>query len=398
MNAELVLPVVVPQLDVNDVELELVSYHVEHGALVEAGGGLCTLETAKATHELVAEHSGVVHRVAGERTTVAVGDVIAWIGPSAEAVRSFLDQRAQAPLDAPEGELRITPKAEALCREHGLDPERVPRKGTVLKEKDVERFLLERGAPAPIEPADRTPLPDAVRALVLDQGPLPRHRAAIARHLAATQREVVLATVETDVELTAAEALLGELADGGDGGSVNVFHLFVFHVARLLERYAPLRSFRHGGRLYRHARTDVAFTLVDPDRDYRLVTPVVRGAGTRSLREIATDCTDLTLAFYRGEIEPADLQGACFTISMLTGLEITRFTALQNQFQSAVLAVGSPRTVVVADPAGGGFRACSVASLTLSYDHGVCDGYSSGEFLTDLKQVLEGSERDPGLE
>jgi len=85
------------------------------------------------------------------------------------------------------------------------------------------------------------------------------------------------------------------------------------------------------------------------------------------------------------------LLGGCFTVSMLTGLEVTRFTALQNQFQSAVLAVGSPRERVVREP-DGTFAAVRFVTLTLSYDHGVCEGFYAGQFLTRLKQALE----DPG--
>lgn len=388
--------VVVPQLDVNDLEMELVSWTVEHGEEVDSGSELCTLETAKATHELTCEVGGVVHRAASERSTVSVGDVIAWIGESAAAIEGHLATLASegdAAGDGADAAPRVTPRAEALCREHGLDPAAVPRKGSVLKEKDVQRFLDAGGAAAPAPPAGEAapgPLPDAVRGLVEGKGPLARHRVAIARHLSETQRGVVFATVETEVDVTAAEALLAR-----EEGLVNLFHLVLHRVARLLDDYPLLRSFRHAGELYEYRASDLAFTLVDVDRDYRLVTPVVRGAGGSSPGEIAERCVDLTLKTYRGEIDPADLQGGAFTVSMLTGLPVTRFTALQNQYQSAVLAVGSPVERVVPDGAGGVCTA-RVATLTLSYDHGVCDGFYCGEFLADLADALSEDELESG--
>lgn len=388
--------VVVPQLDVNDVEMELVAWTVDHGARVGEDTPLCTLETAKATHDLAAGSAGVVWRAAEERSTVSVGAVIAWIGASLAEIEAHLAaERVAGPAEGG-GELAVSPRAEALCREHGVDPREVPRRGALLKEKDVQRWLAERGdaaparpAPAPAQPGEAAgapePLPELVRELVVDEGPLPKHRAVIARHLAATQREIVFATAETDVEVGPAEERLARA-----GGGANLFHLFLGGLARLLARHPRFATFRHGGRLLRHRGAHVAFTLVGADGE-RLLTPVVRDADRLSTEAIAEACAALTLKSYRGEIQPAELQGGSITLSMLTGLEVTRFTALQNRYQSAVLAVGAPRDVLLPAPGtAAGFRAARVVTATLSYDHGVCDGYAAGELLTDLKEVVEG--------
>ena len=119
---------------------------------------------------------------------------------------------------------------------------------------------------------------------------------------------------------------------------------------------------------------------------------MVQRADTLSLEDLAGECMALSLEAYRGELAQEKLLGGCFTVSMLTGLEVTRFTALQNQFQSAVLAVGSPRERVVRET-DGSFAAARFVTLTLSYDHGVCEGFYAGQFLTQLRQALEDPER-----
>jgi pyruvate/2-oxoglutarate dehydrogenase complex dihydrolipoamide acyltransferase (E2) component len=386
-------PVRVPQVDVNDVEMVLLDWRVEHGARASKGQVLCVLETAKATHELESEAGGLVHRIAAAGSTVRVGEVIAWVGATLAEIQTEIAAQRSSPSStdsqsAPRDEAgpRATPRARELALEHGLDLEQIPHQGELIKERDVRDFLAARGA-APASSAAHqqpdTPLPAQIAQLVEDQGELPRHKAAVARHLAATQAEIIYATIEVDVSLD--RALL-RLEEGGSGASL--FHLVLHQTARALRDFPLLRSFRRGQRVWRWKETALAFTLVDVERDHRLVTPVVHRADTLSLEDLAAECLELSLAAYRGELAAEKLSGGAFTVSMLTGLEVTRFTALQNQFQSAVLAVGSPRERVVREDFGD-FAVERFLTLTLAYDHGLCDGYYSGSFLARLKQALE---------
>jgi pyruvate/2-oxoglutarate dehydrogenase complex dihydrolipoamide acyltransferase (E2) component len=386
----------VPQVDVNDVEMVLVEWRVEQGKTAAVGQVLCVLETAKATHELAAEAAGIVHHLADAGSTVRVGEVIALVGPSLAAIEAELAaQRAratQAAQPAPDtaNEPRATPRAKELAVEHGVELAQVPHQGELIKERDVRDFVASRGpasAGKPVVARAESPLPAQIAPLVEDQGELPRHKAAVARHLAATQAEVIYATVEVDVRLDKPLYLLED-----DGSGASLFHLVLHTTARVLRDYPLLRSFRRGQRVWRWKETALAFTLVDVERDHRLVTPVVHRADELSLADLAAECLELSLAAYRGELAAEKLTGGAFTVSMLTGLEVTRFTALQNQFQSAVLAVGSPRERVVREEFGD-FAVERFLTLTLAYDHGLCDGYYGGSFLTRLKQALE----DPDL-
>lgn len=384
--------VTVPQVDVNDEEMLLVEWRVEEGAAVAAGQVLCVLETAKATSDLESPAAGVVRREGAEGDTVRVGQTIAWIGADAAAIEAARAAAAPSAGDAGAGagEVRGTPKALELASEHGIELADVPRKGSLVKEKDVRAFLAGRGASAaasaPAAPAAAAPeaLPALIARRVSDAGPLPRHKQVIARHLAATQAGLIPATVEAEVRLDAAHARLEREADTG----ANLFHLVLHQVARALKDFPLLRTFRHGETTYCYDEIGIAITVVDSEHDQRLLTPVVAKADALSLEDTAEACLEVALEAYRGEIQQERLIGGCFTLSMLTGLEITRFTALQNLYQSAVLAVGSPTTRVVSG-AGGGFAEAQFLSLTLGYDHGVCDGFYAGQFLTRVKAALE---------
>lgn len=66
---------------------------------------------------------------------------------------------------------------------------------------------------------------------------------------------------------------------------------------------------------------------------------------------------------------------------------ISRFTAIINEPESAILAVGSVEEKPVVE--NGAVVAGRVLSLTLSCDHRVIDGAVGAEFLKTLKTLLE---------
>lgn len=393
MDRDDIHPIRVPQLDVNDQEMELLSWSVEHGDEVTRGQVLCVLETAKASFDLAAEHHGVVARFVEEGSTVRVGQHLGAIGRDLDVIAAAAgDSVRESPQDAAPAarDLRVTNKAAALADAHGIDTSRVPHKGGIVKEKDVRRFLEQTSTPSADRAAppttDEAPLPGWLAELLLDAEPRTRHRAAVGRQLAETQRAVVAAQVETEVRLEAADRIVKAA-----GGQTSLFHLVMGHAARHLRAFPLLKTLNSGDALHSYRDCDLSFTLSGPDR--KLFTPVVRQADTLDLESIVLRCAELSLAAFRDELTKDQLMGGCFTVSALTGLEVTRFAALQNQYQSAALAIGAPRTTLVLSADGTPAEA-RVAALVLTYDHAVCDGYYAGEFLTALKRSLE---QEPAL-
>jgi pyruvate/2-oxoglutarate dehydrogenase complex dihydrolipoamide acyltransferase (E2) component len=373
--------VVVPQFDVNDVEMELVAWSVRDGDRVEAGEDLCTLETAKATHGLASEVSGVVRRAAGVNVTVRVGEVIAWVGASLEAIEAALaDGAPPAGSSGPSGggaepELRITGKARALLEEHGLEASAVPRAGSVLKEKDVRRHLEDRAARSSEPPVGA--LPAALAPRVERLGPPPRHLAAVARQLAEARRELIFATVEVEV-----------LLDGRRTGD-ELLSTVVHAVGHSLADFPAFAGFVQEGELYRYRAVDLAVTLRDENRGGRLVAPVLRGVDGMDLPAVASRVAELRRALEEGSLTESDLSGAALTVTALGDLPVTRFTALQDRFQSAALAVGAPSEAGPSTESDAASRR-SVA-LTLSYDHALADAFSAGAFLAAVADRMSTS-------
>ena len=109
--------------------------------------------------------------------------------------------------------------------------------------------------------------------------------------------------------------------------------------------------------------------------------------GARGLASIAAQTKALAAKARDGKLASHEYQGGSFTISNLGMFGIEQFTAIINQPESAILAVGAVRDEpVVRDGAVVPGKGCS---LTLSSDHRVIDGAAAARFLADLKSLLE---------
>ena len=117
-----------------------------------------------------------------------------------------------------------------------------------------------------------------------------------------------------------------------------------------------------------------------------LVVPVIRDADKKGLREIAKELGEVSSRMRDGKINPADLQGGCFSISSLGGLGGTHFTPIINAPEVAILGVGKAAMRPVWD--GKQFVPRLMLPLSLSYDHRVIDGAQGARFIAFLGSVL----------
>ena len=119
-----------------------------------------------------------------------------------------------------------------------------------------------------------------------------------------------------------------------------------------------------------------------------LVTPVIRGAQNKTLREISTAAKDLASRARNKRMKPEEFQGGTFTVSNLGGIGIDSFSAVINPPQGFILAVGKVAKIPVVDDCDQitvGHR----MSITMSCDHRVIDGALGAEYLKELRHLLE---------
>ncbi|MDX9753763.1 MAG: 2-oxo acid dehydrogenase subunit E2, partial [bacterium] len=118
-----------------------------------------------------------------------------------------------------------------------------------------------------------------------------------------------------------------------------------------------------------------------------LTVPVIKFCDAKSIGQIARERIQLVDKAQKGKLTPDDLGGATFTISNLGMMGITRFCAVINPPQAAILAVGSIREVPVVQD--GQVVPGKRMTVTMSCDHRAFDGADGAKFMAALKAILE---------
>jgi pyruvate dehydrogenase E2 component (dihydrolipoamide acetyltransferase) len=368
-----VTPLVVPQVNVNDDTVLLVRWLVASGAAVKAGDAVCDVETTKAVSEIAAPADGVLVQSIAVGTRVAVGAPIGAIGPTREAVDAALAAATEVKHGAAAS--GATPKAVALAAQHGVSLAAVRASGVrgAIKETDVRRFV--DGAAGA--------LPGWLAKHVEREGEVPAFDASVSANLRRSTTHLILASVDMECRLTAAREVIQRALAGGK--MLSPLHLVIAAVGRVLPSFPKLASFVWNGSVYRYRGTDVAF--VARTGDGRLFTPVLRGVDRLPIEDIARLSQAAAMRALRGTAKADELEGAAFTISQVPVPGTTRVVALPSFGQSAILGLSAERIVpAVVD---GRIETVPVITLTLNYDHALCDGIYAANFLAALVKELE---------
>jgi len=393
IESDIVHVVTMPQANVNDEEVTLVSWRVKDGQRAVAGEPLCEVETSKAVGDVPAPTNGVFRPVVEVGETVTIGQTIGYTGPSIKAIEQYLAEQNQIAPDTPpsntnEGtKIVATAGAIELAQRCGIDIADVRSDGKVRR-SDVERYLSEHPeihqgkTPTPLS-ADSEVLPSSLAKGVIDEGQLSDHQWSIARHLAATQARLVPAHVVMDVAFDRAANWLADQRQAGR--MAGPLPILLAAGAAAIGACPKLATFRLGRRVYRYPTVDIAYTARSTDS--KLFTPVVRNVADRTLQELADECGRLNMVIFRGQLGSGDMSGGCLTVSALTDQPVRFHIGLQNAYQSALLTAGAIRDEVVLIDGQTSTR--PVITLTCSYDHGLLDGWEAAMALEAAKTAIE---------
>ena len=404
-------------------EGRLVKWTKHEGDPVKSGDTLAEVETDKAVMELVARAEGQLIKVmVPEGTTIPVGNVVAWIGkpgekvdgdgaappattaapkPTAAAVapaakaapasapapaapRAAPPVPAATPADAKR--VKASPLARRIAKDAGVDLKLVQGSGPggrVIK-RDVEAGATQAAQAA--APAPR-PTPDARRASVpYEDVPLTQIRKTIAKRLAASIGPIphFFLTTEIDMERAAEarDALNEQL--GEEGGKISFNDIIIKAVALALVQHRACNAWFQEDhiRYWNEVHMGMAVAIEDG-----LITPVIRNADMKSLREIGAESRELAARARSRRLKPDEYTGATFSVSNLGMFDIDQFTAVINPPEAGIVAIGS--IVAKAVPEGDRVVVRPRLRLTMSCDHRVIDGATGAVFLKTLKQMLE---------
>lgn len=168
------------------------------------------------------------------------------------------------------------------------------------------------------------------------------------------------------------------------GVKLSINDIVVKCVAEALKEYPRINSVFTDTEIVEKEEINVGMAVA---LDEGLMVPVIRNVDKLGLGEIALKSKDLAERARKGKLLPDDYNGGTFTVSNLGMYEITQFTSIINQPESAILSVSkSVERAVVID---GQIAIRPMMNVTISFDHRPIDGSTAAVFLRRVKQLLE---------
>jgi pyruvate dehydrogenase E2 component (dihydrolipoamide acetyltransferase) len=434
-----------PKLSDTMTEGTLVAWKKKKGDQVSAGEVLAEIETDKATMEWESPEDGTLTEIyVQEGGKVNIGDKIAFIKAEGEEAtkqqtaaqkqepKAAEEKKPQAETEKPapaeaeqeetappqkqgvdaavsaardkttqekpqpkqekpeETRVKASPVARRVAAELGVNLSTVNGTGPEgrITETDVRAAAKTKPAapgmsPAPKQPT-RLPLQSGESARIQLSG----MRKIIAQRLVESLGPVPHFYLTIDINagpLMDAREELKSAGEGADAAKITV-NDFVLKAAVMAAVKVPrVNTSFDNDAIVQYADVDLGVAVAIEDG---LLTPVIRAAQNKSLREISASAKDLANRARNKRMKPEEFQGGTFTVSNLGGLGIDSFSAVINPPQGFILAVGKVTKIPVVDDCDQvmvGHR----MSITMSCDHRVIDGALGAEYLKELRHLLE---------
>jgi pyruvate/2-oxoglutarate dehydrogenase complex dihydrolipoamide acyltransferase (E2) component len=346
----------VPTINANDDSVVIVRWHVPDRGRVEAGAALVDVETTKAVVTIPAEQGGWVRWCGTEGAEIAVGGDLAWLfsgkAESDEADLGALAREATSEAKGPGNAAgtgaptRLSPAAEHYAAEKGIDTAALAR----LRLGLVTRAQLEAGL-GTTGRRERTPASKRAEIQILREGSHDSLRSSLTLYLdSAGVREAAVAL----------------------GGSF--LPVVLAELGPLLAEHPRFTAYYADGSTIFHDTVNIG-VAVDLGQGLRVV--VLKGADKLDAATIERHLSDLALDVMENRLGQADVEGATFTVTDLSGFDVLQFEPLLNARQAAILGIGGDSTLP-------GFP----VSLTLAFDHRVLSGREVAAFLQRLRDRI----------
>jgi len=407
--------IVMPKLGLTMTEGLIVEWRKKEGDPVKKGDILFVLETEKVTYEVEAPEEGTLGKIlVKEQETVPVGAAVAYLlkpgesavevtaapaaAPKAEAASPAPAATPAAPAAATAagGRVKATPLAKKVAKELGVDLAAVAGSGPggrILRE-DVEKAkaagvqapAAPAAAPAPAAPAQAPAAPAPAAA----EGRLAAFtgmRKTIAKRMLQSKVEAAQAYMGNTVDATRIQALRAELLpfiEKKCGARITITDLMMKVTGAALREHPVINTrWTDKGVLYLpEVNMGMAMALGEG-----LIVPVIKNINAKSLGQVAQDRVALIEKGKKNSFLPDDIKGSTFTLSAMGMFGLETFTAIINQPENAILAVGAILDKPVALKGEVAIR--PMMSVNLTYDHRTIDGAEAGKFMRTLKDMIE---------
>jgi pyruvate dehydrogenase E2 component (dihydrolipoyllysine-residue acetyltransferase) len=438
-----------PKLSDTMTEGTLIAWKKKKGDKVSAGDVIAEIETDKATMEWESPEDGTLTEIyVEEGGKVEVGQRIAFIAgegeaapkeekkapekkqkkeepPEKEAKKTEEPKREQAETEKPasaktkeeetvppqepmegrapsrpkpspeektaEARVKASPVARRVAAELGVDLANVKGTGPEGRVTETDVRAAAKSVAAVADRGEAKAQPKATPSIKAGEGArinLSGMRKGIAERLVQSKAPVPHFYLNIDIDagpLMEARAELKSAGEDTDTSKITV-NDFVLKAAVMAAVKVPkVNASFDNDAIVQYADVDLGIAVAIEDG---LLTPVIRAAQNKSLREISELAKDLANRARNKRMKPEEFQGGSFTVSNLGGMGIDSFSAIINPPQGFILAVGKINKMPVIDNCDQivvGHR----MSIWMSCDHRAIDGALGAVYLKELRHLLE---------
>lgn len=396
------MPIVItmPALSPTMTEGHVVKWHKQEGDRLRAGETLVEIETDKATMEVEVVDEGILFTILIPEGTqgISVGKPLAVLREdrdTEEQLQTYIHQLQEpqggstAPQEMPSLEvpalvqqapqlqqepsrIMASPLARKIADQSGIALETVM--GTGPRGRIVRRDIEEAIAAS----AHRAPLMEPTTI------PLTGMRRTIAKRLTESKQTIPHFYLSVECRVDDLLALRQSLNTALEDKVFSVNDFMVRACAIALEETPAMQGQWQDTHIVQSGSVDLAVAV---SVEGGLVTPIIRAAATKSLRQLTQELKELIQRARAHQLQPQDYQGGTFTLTNLGMWGITSFQPIINPPQSGILAIGASVEKPIVDK--GAIVIGSMMTVTLAADHRVVDGSTGAVFLQAFKRYVE---------
>ncbi|WP_373489561.1 dihydrolipoamide acetyltransferase family protein [Blastomonas sp.] len=407
-----------PDIGEGIAEAEIVAMHVKVGDRVEEDARIADMMTDKATVEMESPVSGIVRKVAGaEGDVIAIGSMLVEIevegevadagaapvtdfAPAAEVIEAETPKAppvepaaapaavaSKAPAEAapqpPQGtehasdaKVLASPVVRQRARDLGIDLAKVrPAEGGRIRHADLDAFLNYGGTRAGAgRKAD-----EAIRVIGM--------RKRIAQNMAESKRNIPHFTYVDEIDVTKMEEMRAEMnASRGDRPKLTALPIIIAALCKTLRDF-PMLNARFDDEANVVTRFGAVHLGIATQTDAGLMVPVLRGAESMSVWDMASEISRLAEAARSGKAKSEELSGSTLTLTSLGPLGGIATTPVINRPEVAI--IGPNKIVERPMVIDGAVVIRKMMNLSISCDHRVVDGYDAASFVQAFKRRVE---------
>lgn len=386
--------IVVKQAGESVTEAMIAKWHKPNGSFVEVDEAVCTLETDKASLDLVAEERGLLQTKFDEGEVVKVGTIIATIlpgeKPSAEATATESiksDQKRE--ISSVKG--HPSPSAAKILSEHAINPSAVEgsgKDGRITKQDAMQ--VVAKSADKASAPENKV-IPQSAGIDVIRREKMSMLRRKIAARLVQVKNETAMLTTFNEVDMSAVMEIRNRYKDAflkKYNVKLGFMSFFAKAAAIAAHSFPVINAQLDGDEIVYYPKMHMGIAV---STEKGLVVPVIRDIDALSFDGFEAKLQELSQKARTSTLSIDEMNGGTFTITNGGVFGSMLSTPIINPPQSAILGMHNivDRPVVV----NGEIKVRPVMYVALSYDHRIIDGKDSVGFLFQIKNILEDPSR-----